>query len=172
MVFRCRDITHKLLKFVRKDDVDLRRHNVHKLLDGVVDGILGPEVEVSQVTIHREYDSRCPEITTDGNQLQQVILNVVNNAMDAMGEGPGTITVGTGCEEGKLKIRIRDSGHGISPEQMQMIFMPFYTTKEVGKGTGLGLSVSYSIMQDLGGQIEVDSEVGAGSTFTLVLPAR
>lgn len=172
MVFRCRDITHKLLKFVRRDDVDLRRHNVHRLIDGVVDDLLGPEVQVSQIAVDRRYDSRCPEITTDGNQLQQVLLNLLNNARDAIGEGPGTITIATACEEGKLKIRIRDTGHGISPEQVNMIFMPFYTTKEVGKGTGLGLSVSYTIMQDLGGQIEVESEVGVGSTFTLVLPAR
>jgi two-component system NtrC family sensor kinase len=171
-VLRCRDITHKLLKFVRKDDVDLRRHNVHKLIDSVVDGLLGPEVEVSPVIIQREYDPSCPEITTDGNQLQQVILNVIKNAMDAVGEGPGTITIHTGCEDGRLKIGIRDTGCGMSPEQIHMLFMPFYTTKEVGKGTGLGLSVSYTIMQDLGGYIEVESEAGAGSTFTLVLPVR
>ncbi|MFH1531869.1 MAG: ATP-binding protein [Pseudomonadota bacterium] len=171
-VLRCRDITHKLLKFVRKDDVDLRRHNVHRLIDGVVDGLLGPEVEVSPVIIKRDYDGSCPEITTDGNQLQQVLLNVLKNAMDAVGEVPGTITIHTGCVDGKLEIGIRDTGCGISPEQLHMLFMPFYTTKEVGKGTGLGLSVSYTIMNDLGGYIDVESEVGTGSTFTLVLPVR
>jgi two-component system NtrC family sensor kinase len=172
LVLRCRDITHKLLGFVRKDGVDLRRHDVHRLIDGIVDDLLGPGVAVSPVTIQREYDPDCPEITTDGNQLQQVILNILNNAMDAIGDRSGTITIRTTCAEGRLRIAISDTGSGIPPEKLGMIFTPFYTTKEVGRGTGLGLSVSYSIIEDLGGLIEVDSEVGHGSTFAIVLPLR
>ncbi len=172
LVFRCRDITHKLLGFVRKTDMDLRQHNIHTLIDGVIDGLLGPEVAVSNVEIRRRYTSDSTVILTDGNQLQQVILNIVNNGIDATGGRGGVIDITTQVEGKRLFIAIADNGKGISPEQMDKIFVPFYTTKDVGKGTGLGLSVSYGIIKNLGGEIQVESQPGRGSTFTVVLPLR
>ncbi len=169
-VFRCRDITRKLLSFVRKTDIDLRKHNVNQIIDEVVDGLLGPEIVVSKIDVIRQYDQDIPLINTDGNQLQQVILNMLNNGADAIGNISGTITIKTSCMRHDIKIDITDTGQGMSTEQMEKIFLPFYTTKEVGKGTGLGLSVSYGIIKSLGGKIEVDSDPGKGSTFTLVLP--
>ena len=169
-VFRCRDITRKLLRFVRKSEVDLKAYDIHAIVDAVVDGLLGPEMLVSSVKVVRRYNREIPAVLTDANQLQQVILNIFNNAVDAIGHEPGSITISTGLADRQVRIGIADTGHGMTPRQLEQIFMPFFTTKDVGKGTGLGLSVSYGIMKSLGGGIEVESEVGKGSVFTLVLP--
>jgi two-component system NtrC family sensor kinase len=169
-VFRCRDITHKLLGFVRKSEVELKSHDLGKIIDGVVDGFLGKKAEVSNVKIIREYDEAASTIGTDANQLRQVLLNLINNAIDALEEKPGKITIKTFVRAGQICIAISDTGKGITSEQLGKIFLPFYTTKEVGGGTGLGLSVSYGIVTNLGGDIEVMSRVGQGSTFTIVLP--
>ena len=171
-VFRCRAITRKLLKFVRQEDVVLKHYDIHTLIDDVVDGILGHEMAVSSVEVLRAYDRSLPKLLTDGNQLEQVVLNIINNAVDAIGNRPGTIRITTSRDNKKARVAITDTGHGMSQSQLDQIFVPFFTTKEVGKGTGLGLSVSYGIMKHLGGDIEVESELGKGATFTLVLPIR
>lgn len=170
-VFRCRDITRKLLKFVRRTEIDLQQHDIHRLIDGVVDGLLGHEMAVSNIEIIRRYDRNIPRIITDGNQLQQVVLNIINNSVDAI-QGPGTITVTTSCDNDMIHVGLADTGKGISPDQLDKIFLPFYTTKDVGKGTGLGLSVSFGIIRSLGGEIAVESTVGGGSTFTIKLPIQ
>lgn len=169
-VFRCRDITRKLLGFVRRAELTLRESDIHQLLDEVVEGLLGHEMRVSNIEIVREYARDVPRMMTDGNQLEQVFLNIINNAVDALEGKPGRITVRTVFLDGVVSICIADTGKGMSPDQMERIFMPFYTTKEVGRGTGLGLSVSYGIIKSLGGQIEVESTPGKGSAFTIELP--
>jgi two-component system NtrC family sensor kinase len=169
-VFRCRDITRKLLGFVRRAELSLKEHDIHQLLDEVVEGLLGQAMRVSNIEIVTEYAKDIPTMMTDGNQLEQVFLNIIKNAVDALEGKPGRITVRTALLEGLVSISIADTGKGMSPDQMERIFMPFYTTKEVGKGTGLGLSVSYSIIKSLGGQIKIESALGKGSTFTIELP--
>ena len=169
-VFRCRDITGKLLRFVRKSEVDLKAYDIHTIVDAVVDGLLGPEMLVSSAKVVRKYNRDIPSVLTDANQLQQVILNIINNAVDAVGRKPSTVTITTSLEGKHVRVGIADTGQGMTPRQLEQIFIPFFTTKEVGKGTGLGLSVSYGIMKSLGGGIEVESEPGKGSVFTLVLP--
>jgi two-component system NtrC family sensor kinase len=171
-VFRCRDITHKLLRFVRKSDVELKTHDINGIIDGVVDGLLVRELRVSNIEIEKKYSSDIPSIMTDSNQLQQVILNIINNGVDALEGQAGTISISTRRENNKVLVIIRDTGKGIKPEELEKLFMPFYTTKEVGKGTGLGLSVSYGIIKSLGGEIKVDSTVGKGSEFTIILPFK
>lgn len=171
-VFRCRDITRKLLGFVRKSDMDIKEHDVHQLIDGVVEGLLGPEMAVSNIRVVKDYGEHLPALLTDGNQLQQVLLNIINNGVDALGGQPGSIIIATWHDDGAVKIALRDTGRGMTRQQLDNIFMPFFTTKEVGKGTGLGLSVSYGIIKSLGGKIEVESEPGKGSTFTISLPVR
>jgi two-component system NtrC family sensor kinase len=171
-VFRCRDITRKLLKFVRRTDVSLSPQNIHARIDAVIDGILGHELSVSNIKVERQYAEDIPDIITDGNQFEQVLLNIVNNAIDAMHGEAGSITIQTVRRDDQIRIAVTDTGEGMTSELMENIFMPFYTTKEVGKGTGLGLSVSYGIMKSLGGNIEVQSVYGRGSTFTLVLPVE
>jgi signal transduction histidine kinase len=102
-------------------------------------------------------------------QLNQVFMNILYNAVQAI-EGPGTITVGTRREEDWAVVSISDTGKGIPPEIKSRIFDPFFTTKKIGEGTGLGLSISYGIIEKHGGHINVDSEVGRGTTFTLYIP--
>jgi two-component system NtrC family sensor kinase len=101
-----------------------------------------------------------------------VLLNLVNNAVDAIGHEGGTVTVSTGLgADGMVVLRIMDTGEGIPDANMERIFDPFFTTKPVGQGTGLGLSICYGIVDKLGGRIVVDSEVGVGTTFSVHLPA-
>ena len=169
-VFRCRDITGKLLGFVRRSETELKLHDLHRLIDDVVDGLLGREIAVSNIEIIRQYSPDVPPLVTDGNQLQQVLLNILNNAADAITGRTRKITIRTSRAQDYVRIALTDSGKGMTSEQLDRIFDPFYTTKDVGKGTGLGLSVSYGIIKNLGGKIEVESSVGAGSTFTIVLP--
>jgi two-component system NtrC family sensor kinase len=168
-VFRCRDITRKLLGFVRRSEFNLERQSIPGLVNEVVDDFFAREMALSNITINREYATGLPEIETDKNQLQQVVLNLVKNAADAI-EGVGTVSISIKCRDDRMRISITDTGKGISPKQLEKVFMPFFTTKDVGRGTGLGLSVSYGIVQGLGGDIEVRSKEGAGSTFTIVLP--
>ena len=108
----------------------------------------------------------------DPAQLQQVFLNLFNNAIDAIGQGGGTVEITSRDEGNKVVIDVADTGHGIPPSVMARIFDPFFTTKPVGKGTGLGLAVSQGIVQHHGGHIRVQSEVGKGSRFFVWLPAE
>jgi len=169
-VFRCRDVTRKLLGFVRKTNMDISPHDIHKIIDNVVDGILGKEMEVSNIEIIRKYDNTIPQMDTDVNQLQQVLLNILNNAIDALEDNPGKISIATRIIKKKIQVIISDTGIGMTREQIEKIFLPFYSTKEVGKGTGLGLSVSYGIIKNMGGKIEAKSTLGRGSSFILTLP--
>jgi len=169
-VFRCRDVTRKLLGFVRKTDMDISPHDIHEIIDNVVDGILGKEMEVSNIEIIRKYDDSIPQMHTDVNQLQQVLLNILNNAIDALEDSPGKISITTRFRKKKIQVIISDTGIGMTREQIEKIFLPFYSTKEVGQGTGLGLSVSYGIIKNMGGKIEAESIPGKGSSFILTLP--
>ena len=166
--FRCRDITGKLLSFVRKGDVELKHHNVHKLLNEIIDDLLGHEMLVSNIEVVKNYCSEMPKILTDGNQLKQVFLNIINNAIDAI-TPPGKINITTSVIDNNIKIVISDSGKGMNQDLLDKIFLPFFTTKEVGMGTGLGLSVSYGIIKNFGGKIDVKSELGKGTKFIISL---
>ncbi|MCP4754104.1 MAG: histidine kinase, partial [Proteobacteria bacterium] len=111
------------------------------------------------------------EVLIDPDQIKQVFINLINNASDAIVDS-GSITVSTMAKDGNILVTVKDTGAGISQEQIDKIFDPFYTTKGVGKGTGLGLSVSLGIVESMGGKIEVQSIVGSGSSFTIRLPIR
>ncbi len=169
-VFRCRDIIRKLMGFVRKSDIKLETHDMNLLMDEVLDGLLTREMRASNIEVIKHYSFELPRINTDGNQLQQVVLNMINNSIDAMDGGRGQITITTFRDDEDVNISIADTGKGMDQEVLTRIFMPFFTTKEVGKGTGLGLSVSYGIIKNLGGRIEVESVPGEGSKFTIKLP--
>ncbi|MBC8875916.1 MAG: histidine kinase [Planctomycetes bacterium] len=168
-VFKARGITQTLLKFSRKDPPRLVPVNVNKILEQVVAGLKEHEFELSDIELVRDYDPNLPDIMLDPDQIGQVFLNLINNAGDAI-EGSGTITLTTHHDDGFVRVTVGDNGVGMTPEIMEKIFSPFYTTKEVGKGTGLGLSVSSSIVEAMGGRIEAQSVHGAGSSFTVVLP--
>lgn len=168
-VHRAKGVTQKILSFVRKTDPELVLCNVNKLFDDVVSGVKEQEFKVSNISLVKDYAPDLPELMIDPGLLRQVLLNLINNASDAVTEG-GAITLRTRVDGDIVKITVADTGEGMSPEKTEKIFMPFFTTKEVGKGTGLGLPISLNIVEGFGGRIEVRSTPGAGSEFTVVLP--
>jgi two-component system NtrC family sensor kinase len=170
-VFRARTITRQLLDYGRKNEPTLEPCNVNQILDEVIDGLKQREFEVEGINIVRNYDPGMPDILLDRDKTRQVFLNLINNAGDVMPDG-GTLTIATNRKQDTVRVSVQDTGTGISPEVMDQIFNPFFTTKEVGKGTGLGLSVSLNIVETLGGSIEVQSIEGAGSVFTVTFPIQ
>jgi two-component system NtrC family sensor kinase len=166
---RGRSITSKLLAFARKHEAEPEPTDANELMTRAL-SIKSHEFKVSGVIVERYLARELPPILVNPNQLEQVLLNLLNNAKDAVG-GPGRVTLRTRRRGGKVELEVEDDGCGMSPAQMEKIFFPFYTTKGVGKGTGLGLSISYGIVKSLGGNIEVRSEQGRGTTVTVILPA-
>ena len=122
------------------------------------------------IAIKKIFSLSLPKIIADGAQLQQVFMNIIINAADAMTGDGGTLTVKTDLNNGIAEISFMDTGRGISKEHFSKLFTPFFTTKETGKGTGLGLAISYGIIQSHNGDIDVKSEMGKGSTFRIKLP--
>ncbi|MCI4626189.1 MAG: ATP-binding protein [Candidatus Magnetoovum sp. WYHC-5] len=170
-VGRCHTITHRLLGFVRRVDVKYELINLKDAIKEVI-GFLEKELLYKNIQLVENYDAALPSIVTDKGLLQQVILNIINNAFDAVEKG-GIIEISVKpIDEEKALISIRDNGHGIKPEQVKNIFEPFYTTKAKGKGTGLGLSISHSIVKKMGGTITVDSDIGRGACFMIELPLK
>lgn len=168
-VNRCRTITHRLLGFARRMDISIEPINVNDVVREVV-GFLERELAVRSIRLELNLDENIPQIESDRGLLQQVFLNISNNAIDAVSDG-GEIVVSSMPENGSgLKVVIRDNGAGIPKDVLKHIFEPFFTTKQKGKGTGLGLSLSYGIIKRLGGTIEADSFVDKGTAFTITLP--
>jgi two-component system NtrC family sensor kinase len=170
-VYRARNITDKLLNFARRTEPRLSPCNLNEVLEDVVGGLKEQEFSVSNIRLVREYDPNLPELFLDADQIRQVLLNLVNNAQDAI-NGAGTITLRTEKAQDMVRVTVSDTGKGMTSEQMDKIFLPFYTTKEAGKGTGLGLSVSLNIVEAMGGRIDVQSLPGAGSSFAVELPIQ
>jgi two-component system, NtrC family, sensor kinase len=170
-VVRAKTVTHRLLGFARRMEPMAERININEILDESIE-FLKNEARYRSIEIQANYAPDLPLITSDQSQLQQVFLNIINNAIDAIGK-EGQITINTGTtKNNEISIVISDNGPGMPKDVLQKIFDPFFTTKEVGKGTGLGLSISYSIIEKLGGRILVASEAGQGTTFTIYLPVR
>ena len=171
-VDRAKKVTHRLLGFARRMEPVSEKVDINKVLDESV-GFLENEARFLNINIQEDLDPNLPLITSDTTQLQQVFLNLMNNAIDAIGkDGEINITTRYVARNNMVAIDIADNGPGIPRELLGKIFDPFFTTKEVGKGTGLGLSISYSIVEKLGGQIRVASEVGKGTTFNILLPVN
>ncbi len=167
--FRAQKITHQLLDFGRKETPRLVLCNINSLFNDVISGLKEREFKVKNIEIENRFDPDIPEIMIDPDQIRQVLLNIINNAGDAM-DGSGTLTLSTSSSRKNVRVTISDTGEGMAPEQVKQIFNPFYSTKEIGKGTGLGLSVSLSIVESMGGTIDVQSLKGSGSSFTITLP--
>ena len=123
------------------------------------------------IEVERHDAGELPPICARGSELNQVWTNLIDNAVDAVGEG-GHIRITTRAEGDEVAVEVADDGPGIPPEIQGRVFEPFFTTKPVGQGTGLGLAVSFGIIRDHGGVIEVDSAVGRGSTFRVRLPLQ
>jgi len=166
---RGRAITSKLMAFARRHDPDPESSDINLLIDRVID-VKDMDFKVSNIEVQKDYSEDLPWVEVNRNQMDQVFLNLLNNAKDAMSEG-GSISVRTHLEDSWVRIDVKDTGCGMPREVMEKVFFPFFTTKGVGKGTGLGLSISHGIVESLGGRIELSSTVGAGTTFTIFLPA-
>ncbi len=166
---RCKDITHKLLSFARKTDPALKEINVNALINELI-SISTQRAKYANISIIEKLDPSIPTVMASESEIQQVFLNIINNAFDAMEKKGGELHISTGVEEGMVYIKFKDTGHGIPKANLARIFDPFFTTKPVGKGTGLGLSICYGIVKKLGGEIRVESTVGEGTAFTIILP--
>ncbi|HSK72777.1 MAG TPA: ATP-binding protein [Pyrinomonadaceae bacterium] len=166
---RASNIVGNLLNFSRTGhSTDFIEIDLNKLLDDTLQ-LLEPQLRKSQVEIVKNYAEVPPKIFGNAGKLQQVFTNLILNARDAM-IGGGTITLDTAYDNEQVIIEVADTGEGIEPENLSKIYDPFFTTKGVGSGTGLGLAVTYGIVQEHSGSIEVASEVGSGTTFRLVFP--
>jgi len=173
-VQRCKRITQNLLRFSRRTQSLIETVDLNAFLQEVVD-LMEREARTSGIKFFSEPDPGLPPVLSDPSQLQQVFLNLITNAIDAHDGKPyGSIRITTLADPGRQRatVKVADSGSGIKPEHLNRIFDPFFTTKTVGKGTGLGLSICFSIVKRLGGSLTVQSEVGKGTEFTILLPYK
>lgn len=167
---RATAITKKLSSFAKPAKKDqFEEVAVEKELEEVM-GLLGQDLKLNNVEVKREFPQDYPVIRADKKQIQEVMFNIIRNAAQAMDKREGRIVVSGLSENGSAIVRIADNGTGIPPDKIEQIFHPFYTTKAPGKGTGLGLFIVKQVVERNGGTIDVQSQLGAGTTFTLKFP--
>ena len=167
-VARCGKITKQLLSFARHMDFSVQPVDLQAVISDVV-GFLGKEAEYRNIAITIKVPSDIPRFESDRGKLQQIFLNLINNAFAALSEG-GSLAITAALAGEKVRITVKDTGCGIPEKDIKRIFEPFFSTKTRAGGTGLGLSITYSLVQELGGTIDVESEVGVGTQFTMLLP--
>ncbi len=168
--FRCKAITNGLLDFSRVRTSNRLMIDVAELLRSSAN-LIAHQKRGNDIRIEFEIEESLPQINADGGQIQQAIIALATNAIDAMPDG-GTLIFRAKATNNRVTVEIQDSGIGIAPENLSKVFEPFFTTKEVGKGTGLGLAVCYGIITEHGGRLAVRSNVGVGTTFTIFLPIQ
>lgn len=169
---RCGDLVKNLLTFSHTSPMNVQTTDLNTVVDRSV-RLVAHQLELNGVELHLDLPSNLPAIQCDPGQIEQVLLALIMNAIDAMPRG-GNLWVSTRMGEGsdELAIEVRDDGSGIPPEILPNIFEPFQTTKETGKSVGLGLAVSQNIIEGHRGRVDVHSEVGKGTTFTVTLPVE
>jgi two-component system NtrC family sensor kinase len=167
--FRASEIINNLLKFSRVSGSERVELELNKVIQETL-SLVAPVLRAARITVQTDLDSELPTIHGNAGKLQQVFMNLIINARDAMPYG-GDLTVATSTVDSTVSIEIADSGVGISSENLRKIFDPFFTTKATNRGTGLGLAVSYGIIREHSGKIYVDSSVGRGASFRLEFPA-
>jgi two-component system, NtrC family, sensor kinase len=169
---RCQRIVLLLLGFARPQKPERKPVSLNTLIEAVLE-IVGYPIRTSNIEVVPQLDRQLPLVMADGNQIQQVLLNIINNASQAIEtkQSGGRITITTQAAGSKVRIVVQDNGPGIPKEILLRIFDPFFSTKDVGKGTGLGLSLCYGIIREHGGTILPASQPGKGATFTIELPA-
>jgi two-component system NtrC family sensor kinase len=166
---RCKEITHKLLSFARKTDHRVQEVHIDRVIDDII-AISEKRAKYQWISIHTDIQKDLPPIEASETEFQQVILNLVNNALDAMEKKGGTLSISAQLTGDNILIEVSDEGPGIPEDIVSRIFDPFFTTKPFGKGTGLGLSISYGIIKKLGGEIRVESVTDIGSKFRVMIP--
>ncbi|HKQ72425.1 MAG TPA: ATP-binding protein [Blastocatellia bacterium] len=165
---RASSIVNNLLNFSRVGDARYAPVDLNRVIDDTIQ-LLESQLRNTEIEIVRRYADDLPLALCDAPKLQQVLMNLILNARDAMPSG-GTLDISTEAHEDSVAVNIRDTGLGIAPEHLSKIYDPFFTTKQIGKGTGLGLAVSYGIIRDHGGHINVESKLGEGTRFQIILP--
>jgi len=168
--FRCKSITTGLLDFSRMRSGNRFPIDIGEVLKSSA-RLLFHQKRGDGIEIKLEIDENLPLVEADEGQIQQAVIALSTNAIDAMSEG-GTLILRAFGQENRVIIEIQDTGNGIAAENLSKIFEPFFTTKEVGKGTGLGLAVCYGIITEHGGRLSVRSNIGVGTTFTMFLPNK
>ena len=168
--FRCKSITNGLLDFSRGRTGNRFLIDISEVLKSSARLVIHQK-RGENIEIKLDIEDEMPPVEADEGQIQQAIIALATNAIDAMSEG-GTLTFRAFSKNNRVVIEIQDTGIGIAPEELSKIFEPFYTTKEVGKGTGLGLSVCYGIITEHGGRVSVRSNIGVGTTFLIFLPLK
>jgi two-component system, NtrC family, sensor kinase len=170
---RCQKIVQSLLSFARRHAPERKPISVNKIVEAVLEIVAYP-LRTSNIEVITKFDPKLPVVMADEHQIQQVFLNIVNNARQALedhqNQSGSQIKITTETCEPNVRVTIQDNGPGISEENLRRIFDPFFTTKEVGKGTGLGLSLCYGMIKKHGGNIKPTSHPGEGATFTIELP--
>jgi two-component system, NtrC family, sensor kinase len=168
---RCRDIVKGLLEFSRHSKVNPELADVNKILQDTL-SLVTKQAQFLNITVVVNYDPQLPPVMADKSELEQVFMNILMNAVQAMHErGNITITTRPCPRDNTVEVLISDTGCGVPPDKIDQVFDPFFTTKESGQGTGLGLSIAYGIITSHRGSISVESKVGKGSTFKIRLPA-
>src|ERR1019366_3006752 len=169
---RCGDLVKNLLTFSRTAPMNAEPTDLSVVIDRCA-RLVRPKCELSGILLHRELENSLPRVHCDASQIEQVLLALMINAIDAMPRG-GNLWLQTrqGRQEREAEVEVRDDGTGISPEILTQIFEPFLTTKEASHGVGLGLAISHSIIERHHGRIEVQSEAGKGTRFTVTLPVN
>lgn len=168
---RCKQIVSGLLNFARQTQVNAQPTSVNDLIQELIE-IEKRHTRYEKIVFNLELEAALPLAELDAAQFREVLLNLIHNAADAMPDG-GKITIRTAAKpDDMIAVEVQDEGKGIPPEHLSKLFTPFFTTKPVGKGTGLGLAIIYGIVKMHRGQINVQSEVGRGTTFTISLPIK
>jgi two-component system NtrC family sensor kinase len=167
--FRASEIVNNLLKFSRVSGSEFSELDVNKVVRETV-SLVEPMLKTSKISLNTQLTPSLPQVFGNHGKLQQVFMNLIMNARDAMPRG-GELTLATEAENGSVLVEVGDNGVGIPNEHLSKIFDPFFTTKSTSRGTGLGLAVSYGIIREHAGQIRVESAVGRGTTFRLEFPA-
>jgi signal transduction histidine kinase len=167
---KANNIVSDLLKFSRQSKPDMGEQDICETVEAAL-RLTAYTIRKAHVQVFKELPDHPMVMTYDVQQIEQVLVNVITNAIQAM-PGGGTLSINLSEADSNAVIAIQDTGTGIPPEHLTRIFDPFFTTKPDGEGTGLGLSVSYGIISNHSGRIDVESEVGLGSTFKIVIPMR
>ena len=166
-VERTKNIILDLKNFSRMDEMVFSECNIPKEIDTTLN-ILNNKIK-NRITVHKNYEENLPKIEAYGGQINQVFMNILDNAQGAI-KGTGDIYISAKKDGENIVVSFEDTGCGIAPENINKIFEPFYTTKPVGQGTGLGMSIAYRVIEAHNGKINVASEVGKGTKITITLP--
>ncbi len=167
-VERIMRVMNQLLAFARRRPVERRPLDLRETIEASLE-MFQERLTRHGIRVEKTFKDDCPKVHADADQMSQVLINLIMNAVHAMPEG-GSLRIGLARSNGTVRLTVADTGHGIAQQDLPRIFDPFFTTKEAGKGTGLGLTVVKGIIDEHGGSIWVESEPGKGATFTISLP--